>query len=108
MLFRSVHLPDFCFGDYRVFNVYGGEVLAEESPEADILFGECGRNGKIPVGPICSPSESSIKAVLNPTNTDCYYFVADKTGKAYFSKTYAEHQKIVKALKEQGLWYTYE
>ena len=64
--------------------------------------------GKLPVGPICSPSEASIKAVLNPTNTDCYYFVADKTGKAYFSKTYAEHQKIVQELKDAGLWYVYE
>jgi len=64
--------------------------------------------GKIPVGAICNPSESSINAVLNPENTDCYYFVADKTGKAYFTKTYAEHQKIIQKLKDEGLWFEYE
>jgi UPF0755 protein len=65
-------------------------------------------NGKITVGPICNPSESSINAVLNPSNTDCYFFVSDKNGKAYFSKTSAEHQKIINELKSEGLWYTYE
>lgn len=47
--------------------------------------------GKIPVGPICNPGESSIKAILNPANTDFLYFVADvETGKIYFAKDYNE------------------
>ena len=64
--------------------------------------------GKLPVGPICNISSSSIEAVLRPTNTDCYYFVSDKNGKAYFTKTYTEHQKIIKELKDNNLWYTYK
>lgn len=64
--------------------------------------------GKIPIGPICNPSESSIKAVLYPENSDNYYFVSDKTGKAYFTKNYADHQKIIKQLKDEGLWFEYE
>ena len=32
-----------------------------------------------------------IKAVLYPTDSDYYFFVADKNGKTYFSKTYQEH-----------------
>lgn len=42
-------------------------------------------------GPVDNPSLSSIKAVLNPTKNDDYYFVADvTTGKVYFAKTLAE------------------
>lgn len=53
--------------------------------------------GKIPIGPICNPSLESIKAVLNPTDTDYLYFYADiKTGIVYFSKTYNEHLQIQK------------
>lgn len=63
--------------------------------------------GKLPVGPICSPSEDSIKASINPTNHDYFYFVADKNGKTYFSKNEAEHNKTIADLKSQGLWYVY-
>lgn len=61
--------------------------------------------GRLPVGPICLPSLDSISAAINPTNTDYYYFVADKNKKTYFSKTYEEHNQTVSSLKEQGLWY---
>ncbi|MGM0123801.1 aminodeoxychorismate lyase [Enterococcus sp. AZ194] len=47
-------------------------------------------------GPFDSPSEEAVQAVLNPTENDYYYFVADlKTGKVYFAKTYEEHLKLV-------------
>ena len=61
--------------------------------------------GKLPVGPICNPSEQSIKAVLNKTSTDYLYFVADKNRKVYFTKSISEHDKIINELKEEGLWY---
>lgn len=64
-------------------------------------------SGRLPVSPICLPSLDSISAAINPSNTDYYYFVADKNKKTYFSKTYEEHNKIVASLKEQGLWYQY-
>ena len=63
--------------------------------------------GKLPVGAICSPGEDSINAVLNPKKHDYYYFVADKTGKTYFTKTYEEHDAKINELKENGLWYEY-
>lgn len=63
--------------------------------------------GKIPIGPICNPSVSAIKAALNPEAIDALYFVADKTGKVYFSKDLDEHNETIKQLKEQGLWYEY-
>ena len=63
-----------------------------------------GMNGKLPVGAISNFGESSLKAVLNPDDNDYYYFVADKSGKTHFTKTYAEHQKIIKELKEANNW----
>ncbi len=61
-------------------------------------------NGKLPVGPVSNVSESSINAVLNPEENDYYYFVADKSGKTHFSKTYEEHQKIISELKKANNW----
>ena len=64
--------------------------------------------GKLPVGPICSPSKDSISATMKPTKHDYYFFVADKNGKTYFTKTNAEHNATIADLKIQGLWYVYE
>jgi UPF0755 protein len=64
--------------------------------------------GKLPVGPICSPSKDSISATMKPTKHDYYFFVADKNGKTYFTKTNAEHNATIADLKNQGLWYVYE
>lgn len=41
----------------------------------------------LPVGPICNPGIESIVAVLEPEESDYYYFVADCNKKTYFSKT---------------------
>lgn len=63
--------------------------------------------GRLPIGPICSPSRESILAVLEPAEHDYYYFVADKNGDTYFMKTYAEHEVKVSELQASGLWYEY-
>lgn len=62
----------------------------------------------LPVGPISNPSTESIEGVMNPTTSDYYYFVADKDGNTYFTKTEYEHQNIIQKLQREGLWYTYE
>lgn len=61
--------------------------------------------GKLPVGPICNPSEQTIKAVINANETDYLYFVADKDRNVYFTKTVKEHDNMVAKLKDEGLWY---
>ncbi len=61
-------------------------------------------NGKLPVGPISNFGKSSLEAVLEPTLNDYYYFVADKSGKTHFSKTYEEHNNIIRELKSTGNW----
>lgn len=63
--------------------------------------------GKLPIGPICSVSISSIKAVVEPEDTNYLFFIADKNGKVYYSKTNTQHEALIKELKEKGLWYTY-
>lgn len=63
--------------------------------------------GKLPVGPISSVSKSSIEAAIKPNNTNYLFFVADKKGKVYFSKTNEEHNKIISELKTKGLWFEY-
>jgi len=58
----------------------------------------------LPVGPIANPSLSSINAAINPTKTDCYYFVADSEKKVYFTRNANEHQAIINKLKKEGKW----
>lgn len=64
--------------------------------------------GKLPIGPICSSSQSAIEAAIYPTNTDYYYFVADKNGKVHFTSTFNEHKKTISDLKKNNLWFIYE
>lgn len=61
-------------------------------------------NGKLPVGAVSNFGESSLSAVLTPTNSDYYYFVADKSGKTHFTRTYEEHQEVINELKEANNW----
>ncbi len=60
--------------------------------------------GKMPVGPISNPSSSSIEASIEPTPSTYLYFVADKYGKIYFTKTLKEHEAKVKEIKDSGGW----
>src|SRR3989344_5433231 len=45
----------------------------------------------LPPGPIGSPSMISLEAAVTPVKHDYLYYLADRNGKTYFSKTYAEH-----------------
>ena len=48
-------------------------------------------NPGLPIGPIASPGEASIKAALYPAETDYLFFVLDSKGNHHFSTTYEEH-----------------
>ena len=59
----------------------------------------------LPVGPLCSPGITAIKAALNPTeNFDYYYFVTDAKMKFYYKKTLGEHNAIIAKLKAENNW----
>lgn len=61
-------------------------------------------NGKLPVGPVANPSKASIEAAISPNDTDYLFFVADKDGNIYFTKTNAEHQEKVNEIKANNAW----
>jgi UPF0755 protein len=50
-------------------------------------------NDGLPPGPINNPGIESIRAALNPAETNYLYFVAKGDGYHTFSKTKAEHNK---------------
>ena len=58
-------------------------------------------NAGIPPGPISSPGIGSLKAVLNPDNTDLLFFVAKYDGTHVFSKTLTEHINATNAIRQQ-------
>ncbi len=76
----------------------------EEIPEAEretfVSAYNTYANRGLPPGPICSPGMDAIDAVLNPEETNYYYFCHDENGKAYYARTSWEHEQN---LKKAGL-----
>lgn len=59
------------------------------------------KNKGVPVGPVCAVPRRTMDDCLNYEPSDYLFFFATKEGKVLYSKTYAEHQKVVKENK----WY---
>lgn len=82
-----------------IYGITGGEPLGRgirrsELDNADNRYNTYQVDG-LPPTPIANPGEASIRAVLNPPDTDYLFFVADGTGGHAFSETYAEHNRNV-------------
>jgi UPF0755 protein len=53
------------------------------------------RHAGLPPGPISSPGEGALRAVLAPAKTDYLYFVTQGGGRHRFSRTFSEHRSAV-------------
>jgi UPF0755 protein len=81
--------------------IYGMERLGKYQPPLtgkDLTFDSLYNtyeHGGLPPGPIGNPGEASLRAALQPAQTDYLYFVANTEGGHFFSATLAEHNKNV-------------
>ena len=55
----------------------------------------------LPIGPVCGVAGYALDATLDYEKSDYLYFFATEDGKVLYSKTLAEHEKIV----NENLWY---
>lgn len=55
----------------------------------------------LPPGPIASPSEGAIRAVLQPADVDYLYFVARPDGSHVFTRTLAEHNNARNRIRRE-------
>jgi len=72
----------------------GGKVTPRMLRDATNPYNTYARPG-LPPGPICSPSEASIEAVLAPAQSDYLFFVASGNGRHTFSRTFGEHNQAI-------------
>lgn len=80
---------------------YRGAIYASDL-QADSPYNTYKHTG-LPPGPICSPGADSLKAAMNPAQTNYLYFVAasaDPSGKSRFSATLEEHAQDVAAYRK--------
>ena len=59
-------------------------------------------NPGLPPGPVNSPGRRSIEAALYPANVKYLYFVAGPNGRHIFSRTYNEHLRAVRRVRESA------
>jgi UPF0755 protein len=70
-----------------------------DSPELQTLYNTY-KNPGYPIGPITTPQLATIQAVLNPDKNEYLFFVADASGKKYFSDSGDGHDANVARVKE--------
>jgi UPF0755 protein len=56
----------------------------------------------LPPGPVNSPGHRSLEAALYPADVHYLYFVAGPDGRHIFSRTYSEHLRAIRKLRQQG------
>ena len=78
---------------YGIGKRFNGNLRKKDLKE-DHAYNTYTRSG-LPPTPIAMPGLASIKAALNPAETDALYFVAKGNGESHFSNNLAEHNRAV-------------
>lgn len=68
--------------------------LVKEDLEVDSPYNTY-KNPGLPPTPICNPGLDSLKATINPQETDYWYYVSDSEGRMHFARTNEEHNENV-------------
>ncbi len=93
---------------------YGCRLAPEGAPSCELFSGKITpkmladaqnpyntyRHEGLPPGPIANPGTEALAAVVEPAGGDELFFVADGKGGHRFSRTYEEHRKAVKQLRD--------
>ena len=75
----------------------GHTELTEEDMAIDSPYNLYTHPG-LPPTPIANPGFASIRAAVQPADTNYYYYVLGSDGLHIFSSTYAEHQQVISSL----------
>lgn len=87
----------FAIGDFTIKRLLFGHINSTASSPYNTY-----RNRGLPPGPICTPSETTIDAVLNAASTDYLFFCAKPNGNGYhaFASNETDHFKNAKAYQQ--------
>ena len=61
----------------------------------------------LPVGPVSNPGKDAMEATANPDETPYLFFVSDSELNTHFTRTYAEHQALIRELRRAGRWHQF-
>ncbi len=93
MPLQSCATVQYALGDWK-------ETLLYKDLEVDSPYNTYKHLG-LPPGPISNPGKASIYAALYPADTDFLYFVAKGDGSHRFSKTFNQHLKAIRTIKQE-------
>lgn len=99
-----------CVTTYYAFKINQGDrdLTNAEINDCNTKYNtRCNSFVGLPVGPIGNAGKKAIEAAIHPEVHDYYYFVSDKNGDLYFSRTLDEHNNTITDLDNRGLWYEY-
>ena len=86
--------PTVIYGLWRTDGNFSGNIRKKDL-QRDTPWNSYTRNG-LPPTPICHPGAASIRAAVNPADSDYLYFVANGTGGHAFAATLEEHDANVR------------
>ncbi len=91
--------------DATLVYINGGRQPTEEDKLIDSPYNTYMYQG-LPIGPISNPGMESLKAAMDPENTNYYYYVLDPAlgehGEHVFARTLAEHQANIDRINRES------